>query len=99
MEKLSNLRTAVRPTPADLERLAAEYDEHCNSNDGYEVAQAGGDDPIELQLAPGDTYSTVEYDPSSKHYYWRHDNVVIADDEETENENMGLVWDHWTDKY
>lgn len=65
---------------ADLERLAAEYDEAFNSDLGYDIAVAGGEDPKLLCLGNGDTYSTVDWSPL-RGYHWNHGNVVSYDND------------------
>ncbi|OIN55755.1 hypothetical protein [Arsenicibacter rosenii] len=66
------MKSANIPGPADLERLAAEYDEMNLSDDGYATALAGGDDPKALRLAPGDEYHTVAYSETRGFHWQRH---------------------------
>ena len=80
----------LTPSPADLERLAHEYNEYWTAEEGYEVALAGGDDPVVVMLAPGDQYSTVEY-CADRGFYWNHHNVVEAPDEDEQDEYEGLT--------
>lgn len=78
---------------ADLERLAAEYDETFNSDLGYDIAVAGGEDPKLLCLGNGDTYSTVDWSPL-RGYHWNHDNVVSHDDNDGRSDLMQDLADH-----
>lgn len=67
-----------QPTPAERQQLAADYNEHYDTEDGR-TAVKFGDESLnpELKLVQGDQYSRVDYSPAMDRFFWLH-GLVLA---------------------
>lgn len=65
------------PSFAEREELAADYNQHFDTEDGRTAIRFGDESLNEaMKLTKGEEYSKVLYNEATDSFYWKHDNVL-----------------------